>query len=294
MKDLMRPEIEDRWNIKQLQNCILNIAEYMDEFCQQNDIDYCLMGGSALGAVRHQGFIPWDDDLDVFMTPDNYEKFRKCFSEKGDKVNYYLQEWGACDGMVIISKLRLNPSMYIEEDLKDWKINHGVYVDIFILHTAPENKIKRMHQFLWARYLIAKGAANRHYQRKSGIVGLGIKMLGVFPDRFLLRHALKQVYKYRNDKSIYQCNFLGRAGFKKGLYKSEHFKSTKRVPFETISLNVNIEVEEFLKERWGDYMRIPPIEEIRHCQHSWKWSDSEPFPGYNPENYYPDEPKLLA
>ena len=294
MKELTRPEIEDRWNIKQLQNCILNTAEYIDVICQDNGIDYCLMGGSALGAVRHQGFIPWDDDLDVFMTPDNYEKFRTVFLEKGDRQKYYLQEWGACDGMVTISKLRLNPSMYIEEDLKGWRINHGVYVDIFILHTAPENKIKRMHQFLWARYLIAKGAANRHYHRKKGIVGLAIRFLGLFPDRFLLRYALKQVYRYRNETSVYQCNFLGRAGFKKGLYNADYFRSTKRVPCETISLNVNIEVEKFLKDRWGDYMRIPPIEEIRYYQHSWKWSDSETFPGYNPENVYPDEPKLLA
>lgn len=60
-----------------LQNCILIMALYIHNFCQANAIEYCLMGGRALGAVRHQGFIPWDDDLDIFMLSENYERFQK-------------------------------------------------------------------------------------------------------------------------------------------------------------------------------------------------------------------------
>ena len=74
----------DDWGILKLQNCILNIAKYINDFCDCRGIDYCLMGGSALGAVRHKGFIPWDDDLDIFMTPENYERFRKAFNDEGD------------------------------------------------------------------------------------------------------------------------------------------------------------------------------------------------------------------
>lgn len=91
----MRSYKEDKWGILELQNCILNIAEYIDTFCDKYGIDYCLMGGSALGAVRHKGFIPWDDDLDIFMRPKEYEKFRKEFLKNGDKSRFYLQEWGS-------------------------------------------------------------------------------------------------------------------------------------------------------------------------------------------------------
>ena len=73
---------EDLWGYMKLQNCILHIAKYIDEVCEASNIEYCLMGGSALGAVRHKGFIPWDDDLDIFMTPNNYEKFRKVHNNK--------------------------------------------------------------------------------------------------------------------------------------------------------------------------------------------------------------------
>lgn len=77
----MRDNLNDDYGIVRLQDKILEIAVYIDKLCTENDIEYCLMGGSALGAKRHNGFIPWDDDLDVFMTPKNYEKFRKVFNE---------------------------------------------------------------------------------------------------------------------------------------------------------------------------------------------------------------------
>lgn len=277
MHDLMRKETPDEWGIKKLQNCILNIAQYIDEFCRNNQIEYCLMGGSALGAVRHDGFIPWDDDLDVFMTPDNYEKFRALFNEKGDKEQYYLQELGAADGMVITAKVRLNNSTYIEDIVKDWDIHHGVYVDIFILHTCPDNCIKRYWQYFWAKYLIVKGLANKEYKRKGGVVNNVIRGFKILPKRFLLRYGLQQVYRFRNESSKYRCNFLGKALLRNGMYKSEYFQSTKRHAFELIELNVPANVEDFLYERFGDYMKIPDIGRIMYEQHALEWNVNETF-----------------
>lgn len=287
---------EDKWGIMPLQNCILNIANYIDVFCRNYGIDYCLMGGSALGAVRHNGFIPWDDDLDIFMTPDNYELFKQNFIEKGDKKTYYLQEWGldSKTGRISMAKLRMNKSSLIEKDLKDWNIHQGVYVDIFILHTCPDNKIKRYYQYLWAKYIVAKGAANRGYNKKTGLVQFGINILGLFPKRFLVDYALKQVYKYRNVESRYYCHFLGRAKLDTGLYLRDYFSKTKKMPFETIELSVPYKVEDYLRDRWGDYMKLPSKEEIEKFHHSWKWSDSEYFQGYNEQDYYPDEKVLLT
>ena len=81
---------------------------YIDEVCREHNINYCLLGGSALGAVRHGGFIPWDDDLDIFMSLDDYEKFRDVFQKQGDKERFYLQERVETDGMIHMAKLRAN------------------------------------------------------------------------------------------------------------------------------------------------------------------------------------------
>lgn len=293
MKKLIKTR-DDEWGILGLQNCILNIAQYFDDFCEKRGIDYCLMGGSALGAIRHKGFIPWDDDLDVFMRPKEYLKFKEAFNTYGDKETYYLQEWGGNKDYVTYAKLRLNHSHYVEDDLEKYDIHKGVFIDIFILHNCPNNKLSHLWQYLWSRYLVIKSLANRNYIRRGYMVNLLLKPLQWLPIRFLVDYALKQIYRNANEDTDYYCHYLGRAGYSKGLYKSAYFTKTKKVPFETIELRVPEKVEEYLTERWGDYMKIPSKEDIAHYQHSSNWNDSKPFDGFNEEGIYHDEKNLIS
>lgn len=270
-KQLMRPDLPDEYGFLELQNKILEIMVCVDSLCQQHDIEYCLMGGSALGAKRHGGFIPWDDDLDIFMTPDNYEKFRDVFNKNADKETYYLQDWGITDGMVTISKVRMNDTAYIEELVKDWDIHQGIYIDIFILHSCPNNRLLQMRQCFWAKYVIMKGLSLRGYSRRKGFLGFALKCMKVLPKKFLIRHGLKQVYKYRNKKTAYYCNFLGKAVFKKGIYKREWFDNPQYVPFETVQLKVPGKLHDFLSKRFGDYMKVPSTDRIKWEQHAESW-----------------------
>lgn len=272
MNELMRSETPDSYGLKSLQNVILNIAQYVDTLCQQHHINYRLMGGSALGAKRHGGFIPWDDDLDIFMTPDEFEAFREVFNKYGDKGKYYLQELGAANGRVITAKVRLNNSYYEEEIIKGWKIHHGVYIDIFILHTCPDGKAAQYWQYFWAKYLIVKGLANKPYNRRAGLAGLIVKIAKILPKRFLLNYGLKQVYNWRGQKTEYFCNFLGKALFKNGKYRYIDFVESKRIPFETIELNVAKGLEHFLSDRFGDYMKPPSPDRIKYEQHASCWN----------------------
>jgi|LSQX01.3.fsa_nt_gb phosphorylcholine metabolism protein LicD len=138
---------KDEWGIKELQDKILEIMLFIHKLCVNNDIEYFLMGGSALGALRHDGFIPWDDDLDIFMTVKNYRKFRDVFS-KLENRKYYLQEWAKCGDMISMAKVRDSSTTLIEHSIRDWDINHGVYVDIFLLHTAAPTLRKKSPMFL--------------------------------------------------------------------------------------------------------------------------------------------------
>lgn len=286
MNNLMRSDTEDSYGLKKLQNVILNIAQYIDKLCAENGINYRLMGGSALGAKRHGGFIPWDDDLDVFMTPSEYEAFRDVFFKIGDKETYSLQELGAANGQVITAKMRLNNSYYEEEVVKGWKMHHGIYVDIFILHTCPDNKLAQRWQYLWAKYLIVKGLANKPYNRRGGLAGLVVKAAKILPKRFLLNYGLEQIYRWRDKKTEYFCNFLGKALFKNGKYLYEDFAQSKRVPFETIELNVAVGLERFLTARFGDYMKPPSAERIKYEQHASCWDlDHHEYADRSDEKY---------
>ena len=286
----MRDELEDTYGFLELQDKILEIAQYVDEFCSRHEIDYCLMGGSALGAKRHGGFIPWDDDLDIFMTPDNYERFREAFSRCADKERFYLQEWGLTDGMVTISKVRMNNTAYIEPLLKDWDIHHGIYIDIFILHTCPNNVFQQMHQCLWAKYVIMKGLAARGYNRRGGFLGFALKVMSWFPDKMWVKHGLKQVYKYRNKKTDYFCNFMGKAVFKNAIYKREWFEPTEYAPFEKTMLRIPCNLHEFLTFRFGDYMKKPSPERIKWEQHAESWDTQS---GVNSGKTFTREQQLI-
>lgn len=290
----MRENIPDDYGFKELQNKILEIMIYIDELCRKYKIDYCLMGGSALGAKRHGGFIPWDDDLDVFMTPDNYERFRDVVIKYGDKEKFYLQELGLTEGMVTISKLRMNGTTYIEEIVKDWDMHHGIYVDIFILHTCPNSRLLQLRQCMWAKYIILRGLSNRGYSKRKGVVGLALKLISFLPKRFLLRKALKEVYRYKNKTTDFYCNFLGKAVFKKGIYKREWFDNTRYISFEKVQFKVPAKLHEFLSERFGDYMKVPSPERIKWEQHAWKWDIDNDFRKYIPNiKEFKDEKYLI-
>jgi len=292
----MRDGLEDTYGILELQDKILEIAVYIDSFCTAHNIDYCLMGGSALGAKRHGGFIPWDDDLDIFMTPDNYEKFRDAFQREGDKEKFYLQEYGLTkSGMVTVPKLRMNGTIYIEELTRDWHIHHGIFVDIFILHTCPNSKVLQLWQCFWAKCVVVKGMSMRGYSRQIGIRKMLLNVSKILPKKLMVDFALKQVYRFRKNESSYYCNFLGKAIYKKGLYRREWFEKTESIPFEKVTLRVPAGLHEFLTERFGNYMIPPSTERIKWEQHALKWYTKNDFSEYavNEEHDFSDENKLI-
>jgi len=292
----MRDGLNDSYGILELQDKILEIAKYIHDFCEKYDIDYCLMGGSALGAKRHGGFIPWDDDLDIFMTPDNFEKFREIFNCKGDIKKFYLQEYGKCEnGYVTIPKLRINGTTYIEELTKDWDIHKGIFVDIFILHDCPNNRLKQLWQYFWAKCVVVKGMSMRGYNRQKGLKKVLLVVSKVLPQKLMVNFALKQVYRFRDCKSDYVCNFLGKAGYKKGLYQRKWFESTQSISFEKIELKVPSGLNYFLCSRFGDYMVLPSEEKIRWEQHAESWDVLRDFreQSQNGCNKFLDEKKLI-
>ena len=160
--------------LKLLHNKIIEIAEYFDTFCNENNIRYYLMGGTALGAIRHKGFIPWDDDFDVFMDYDNYSRFLNIVDSKIDKKLFYFQKECTEEWPLYFSKLRMNNTTFIEKDVKNRIMHHGIYIDIMCLNSTPNNKISRYFQYCSARALNARALFEKGYITKSFIKKTGI------------------------------------------------------------------------------------------------------------------------
>jgi lipopolysaccharide cholinephosphotransferase len=278
-KQLMRPDLPDEHGFLPLQNKILEIMVDVDKVCRKNSIEYYIMGGTALGAKRHGGFIPWDDDLDIYMTPDNYKKFLKCFDQLGiDK--YVIQEHGKVNDMIHLSKVRMNGTTYIEPLYKGKEMHHGIFIDIFILHNCPNNILQQKIQYFWSKYITILDLAHRGYSRRKGVAGILIKVFRMLPENFLRKFAMRSIYKYDDKKTDYYCNFFGKARFKQGKYKREIFGIPTDVCFETVKLMAPEKLHEFLKQRFGDYMKVPSPERIKWEQHAEIWDTNKDFREY--------------
>ncbi len=293
----MRDGLDDKFGFLSLQDKILEIMVFIDKLCQKNKIDYCLMGGSALGAKRHGGFIPWDDDLDIFMFPEDYAHFRSLFDDSNNLGRYHLQEWGAIDGYITLSKVRMDGTAYFEESLKNWDIHHGIYVDILILNKCSNNVFGRLRQFFWSKYILMKGLAEKGYNRKKGLVNVALKIMKLFPEYHLVSHGYKCVYKYEKlSKYSYYCYFFGRAVYKNAIYKREWFDQKEYVQFEKVLLRVPKNLEDFLSARFGDWRIIPSQETIKLMQHAESWSVDKDFRSLRPDITFTfkDEKRLMG
>ena len=100
-------------SVRDVQNKILDVMKFIDKVCRDNGITYYIMGGTALGAIRHGGFIPWDDDLDIFMTSAEYKKFEEAFNKLKSK-DFVIQEWRTVDSYLEYAKVRMNGTTLIE------------------------------------------------------------------------------------------------------------------------------------------------------------------------------------
>lgn len=245
-------------DMKTIQNKILEIAVYLDDFCKRNGITYYLMGGSALGAMRHKGFIPWDDDFDVFMTYDNYQKFIKVCEAKLDTDRFYLQKENTDEWPLLFSKLRLNGTTFIEEDSVGRNMHKGFYIDIMCLNNTSSNRIFRFTQYLAARLVGTRAIARRGYNTNSMYKKIALKISKVIICRPLFNLLLIYVRSLnsRDCKSI--GHFFGRARFVNTSFPKEWLGRPRYVEFENVMLPVPQEVEKYLALRYGDnYMGMP-------------------------------------
>lgn len=274
-------------DLQDLHNVILEIALDFDNFCKENNITYYLMGGSALGAMRHKGFIPWDDDFDVFMDRDNYLEFIKVARSKLDTSKYYFQEEDTEEWPLFFSKIRMNNTTFIEKDVVDRKMHHGIYIDIMCLNYTYNNKLLRYFQYIVARILSSSALSKKGYITKSKTK----KMILVI-SRFLtfgpLKNILLKIVRVKKPKkSNLIAHFFGRAPFSKTTFLASYLSIPKHVLFNGLLLPVPKEVEKYLAIRYGNkYMELPSKKEKdKYPSHAYIVDTKKSYKDYIHDEY---------
>lgn len=268
-------------SLRAVQNKILEIMKFIDRLCRDNGIVYYIMGGTALGAVRHGGFIPWDDDLDIFMTPDQYEIFKRVF-EAAQSEQFVLQEWRTTPDHLEYAKVRMNGTAFIEAQFRERRdLHQGIYVDIMILHKVPENRFLQWLVYLESKFVTLYALSQRGWNPKTRLQALVLKSLKLLPCRLMSRIAYRRIYKYDDMTSGYRyCYWITPAKFRNGLFDASFFSNPVDIPFEDTMLLGSDKIRQYLEYRYGDYRTLPPEEARKAAVHAMIYDVNRDFREY--------------
>lgn len=239
-----------------LQACELDILLEVDRVCRENNIRYFLCCGTLLGAIRHQGFIPWDDDVDIVMFAEDFWRFME-IAPKAFGKDYFLQSTDTDLWYKAFLKVRKNHTTMIETCYENLKFHQGVWIDIFPIfsYTNDEKTLKKINRKLTFSNLLMQDAFNA----KSENVPVKLKLLQAVPiqlRRSLCKRIRKRVIK--TSRSITNCEYYWGFPVRKSRLKLTDFLEEIRVPFEGYMLPVPKGYDSVLTDIYGDYMTPPP------------------------------------
>ncbi|MDO4623544.1 MAG: LicD family protein [Eubacteriales bacterium] len=266
--DLICPEGE---TLKRYQQVVLSITRDVIEVAEEEHVRYHITGGSALGAVRHQGFIPWDDDMDIDMLGEDFDRFITAFRRKyGDK--YWIHTCDSKNYGGVASKIRLKGT--VSRGREDMHTDEcGISIDIFRIENVPNNPvIRRIHGTicLGMGYLLScrNFYRNRDFLMKIApskearkLFRMKIRIGRLLAWRSADRWAQRTQAWYsmcRNNHSRYVSVPSGRNHYFGEIYKREDFVETTTAEFEGNRWPVPKAIDAYLTHMYGDYRKIPP------------------------------------
>ncbi len=263
---------DDSFGIACLQDKMLDILKYFIAFCQKNHLRYWAGGGTCLGALRHEGFIPWDDDLDVFMPRSDYELFWKLWNEDRnnngkyqlcrttEEKNYHHRVMQIVD----------TSTTFINRRSVDEDIEHGVYIDIIPMDMCAKGKMNRALQIYHAIVFSIYNVQCIPEFQGGKLMRFGTALLlQIVKDKRKRTDIWKKAERKMISEDQSKANNVVEltTSFKSLLrpWPSEWF-GERTQKFEDIELSIPSQAEKYMTAIYGDYMKLPPTEEqkVRH------------------------------
>lgn len=247
--------------IKRVQKTELDLLCVFDRICRKYKILYSLDGGTLLGAVRHGGFIPWDDDADVILNRKEYNKLLDVIDQELDHTKYYFQDINRTPGYRWgYAKLRRRGSKFIRTNQYFLRYDQGIFLDIFVCDNVPNfyplRAIVNFHSFLYRKaFYSVVGVTN-----SRGLTKVVYQVLTKIPEKKLKKRYNRYVERRNKKETKFSkcltfpaCNrFYG--------YKKEWYNDVEERKFEGHSFLACKKYDEYLKFMYGDYMKLPPVE----------------------------------
>ena len=250
-------------NIRDKQNLMLPVMVFIDKLCREHNLRYSLAYGTLIGAIRHKGFIPWDDDVDIIMPADDYDKFISiCKSQLGAK--YLMQNKDNSDDFTQnFTKIRKKNTTFIHsENEKRYKYHKGIFVDVFPGYRVPKNKLLRKLQYILCAFNLLYA---REFSKSVGVKGMIEKIL-------LTRSHIFRIKAYSfTDKIIKKISssstktigwvFPNTIEWAKKIYPTDMFENMERISFHNEEFMAVNDTDRILRMDYGDYWKLPPESE---------------------------------
>lgn len=255
--------------LRRLQLTELELLIEFDRICRKNQIRYSIIGGTLLGAVRHKGFIPWDDDADVALLRSDYDAFVRACEYDLDKSRFYFQDHFQTEGYRWgYGKLRRKNTSFVRPASDDFPYEQGVYIDVMPLDYVPDSKVGQLSCNLISFILrkISWSALGKRTERNI-IYNLLYRLLALMP-LSALNSAYQKYIWWLNKKPSQYLRILtmpvvtakGHSGYWR--YRSAWFEEYKDYCFEGYFLQGLADADLPLRRMYGEYMcpvRFPPV-----------------------------------